>query len=168
MPLTMPTCSASASELALYLILRSEAFELACYLATRSHTFHKKSFFACLSVTSLCVVLVPLFVTNTLSYGAATRVCHDWTVTRKNVTRFDVDSQYYDPEWDMDDAADWHLLPVHLFNSISTAVSLFGFGIWLFFSPHERKHDPLSTAVNTAQDLDLARTETCICVFICL
>jgi hypothetical protein len=49
---------------------------------------------------------------------------------------FDVDSKYYDPEWDMDDAADWHLFPVHLFNSIATVMSLFGFWVWLFFSPH--------------------------------
>jgi hypothetical protein len=127
-PTTMPTCSASA-------------FELACYLIVRSETFYTKTFFACLYVTTLCVILLPLFVTNTASYGAADKVCHDWTVARANVTRFDVDSQLYDPEWDMDDFADWHLFPGHIFNSTSIGVSLFGFWVWLFFSPHSQKQD---------------------------
>jgi hypothetical protein len=63
-------------------------------------------------------------------------VCHDWTFARMNVTHFDVESEQYDPEWDMEDDATWQLFPAHLFNSISTVVSLFGFMVWLFFSPH--------------------------------
>jgi hypothetical protein len=63
-------------------------------------------------------------------------VCYGRAFAYRNVTRFDVDSQHHDPEWDMDDSVNWHLFPVHLFNSISTAMSLFGFWVWLFFSPH--------------------------------
>jgi hypothetical protein len=55
----MPTCSASAAELALYLTVRAEIFA-------------KKSFFTCQCVATLCVVLVPMFMTNTASYGAGT------------------------------------------------------------------------------------------------
>ena len=57
MPLTMPTCSASASERAVYLIVRGE-------------TFYKKTFFTCQCVITLSVILLPLFMTNTPSYGA--------------------------------------------------------------------------------------------------
>ena len=77
-----------------------------------------------------------MFVTKTPSYGAARKMCHDFTFEWRNVTYFDVDSPKYDPEWDMDDVAERDLFPVHLFNSISTVVSLFGFWVWLFFSPH--------------------------------
>ena len=70
------------------------------------------------------------------------------------MTRFDVDSQHHDPEWGMDDAADWHLFPLHLFNSISIVVSLFGFWVWLFFSPHNTSTEP-----DVAQDLDRTCTE---------
>jgi hypothetical protein len=133
MPLTMPDCSASA-------------FELVCYFTVRGVTFYRKvGLFACLSVVNLCVVLLPLFMTQTISYGAARKVCHDYTFMWINETKFDVDSRSYDPEWDMDDFATWDLFPIHLFNSISTVVSLFGFGVWLFFSPHK---------FNEARDLD--------------
>jgi hypothetical protein len=64
---------------------------------------------------------------------------------RTNVTKFDVDSPSYDPEWGMEDGAEYNLFPVHLFNSISTVVSLFGFMVWLFFSPH---------MADVARDLD--------------
>ena len=117
------TCSASASELAVFLIVRGE-------------TFYKKTFFTGQCVATLCVVLLPLFVTNTPSYGAARKVCHDWNFMHRNVTYFDVNSPEYNPEWGMDDNAPWDLFPVHLFNSISTVTSLFGFWVWLFFSPH--------------------------------
>jgi hypothetical protein len=36
----------------------------------------------------------------------------------------------------MDDDATRRLFPVHLFNSIATVMSLFGFWVWLFFSPY--------------------------------
>ena len=54
----------------------------------------------------------------------------------ENVTLFDVDSPKCDPEWDMGDFAETRLFPVCLFNSISAVMSLFGFWVWLFFSPH--------------------------------
>jgi hypothetical protein len=120
----MPNCSAPA-------------FELACYLTVRRKTFNSVAFFACQSVATVCVVLLPLFVTNTASCGAARVVCYDRTIVMANVTSFDVDSPHYDPEWDMKDFAPWNLFPAHLFNSIAAVVSLFGFWAWLFFSPHK-------------------------------
>jgi hypothetical protein len=123
MPVTMPTCSASA-------------FELAAYLTVRSEAFYKKSFFVCPSVATLCVVLLPLFITKTVSYGAARKACHDWSFEWKSVQYLDADNMDYNPEWEMEDYASWDLLPSHLFNSISTVVSLFSFWVWLFFSPY--------------------------------
>jgi hypothetical protein len=124
MPVTMPTCNLSA-------------FELACCLVVRSDTFYAKTLFTCQSVATLLVILLPLFVTNAASHGAASRGCYDRAFALRNVTRgFDVDSQHHDPEWDMDDDATFRLFPVHLFNSIATVMSLFGFWVWLFFSPH--------------------------------
>jgi hypothetical protein len=119
----MPTCNPSA-------------FELACCLVVRSEIFYAKTFFTCQSVATLLVILLPLFMTNTASHGAASKECYDRNFARLNVTMFDVDSQDYDPEFDMDDAANWRLFPAHLFNSMSTVMSLFGFWVWLFFSPH--------------------------------
>ena len=66
------------------------------------------------------------------------------------MTRFDIDSQHYDPEWDMGDSAGWHLFPIHLFNSVSAGMSLFGFWVWLFFSPHYNE---------VGRDLDRTRTK---------
>jgi hypothetical protein len=123
MTLTMPTCSASAFELAVYLIVRGE-------------TFCKKPFFACQCVATLLAFLLPLSITNTPSYGAARKVCHDRAFMMWNVTHFDVDSPRYDPEWEIEDIATRDLFLLHLFNSISTVVSLFGFWVWFFFSPH--------------------------------
>jgi hypothetical protein len=145
----MPTCSASASELALYIAVRGKAF-------------YKRTFFTCQCVTTLFVVLLPLFVTNTPSYGAAGKVCYDRNFMRLNVTNVNswdlsmrLNSWDYDPEWDMEDNASWGLLPMHLFNSISTVVSLFGFGVWLFFSPH---------MANVARDLDRTCTTPIACL----
>ena len=112
------------------------AAELACFLTTRSEAFHPQSFFAGIAAITLCVFLLPLLVTGTWSFGAASEECFDRNFARKNVTHWDVDSQHYDPEWDMDDAAVWHLFPVHAFNSTSMVVSLFGLWVCLFFSPH--------------------------------
>ena len=141
MPVTIPTCSLACS---------ASAFELAAYLTVRSKTFYKKTFFTCQSVATICIILIPLFVTNTTSYGAARKVCHDWTFMRWNVTKFDVDSPLYDPEWDMEDNATFVLFPSHLFNCISTLVSLFGFWVWLFSSPH---------VSDVARDLDRTCTK---------
>jgi len=119
MPVTVPTCNLPA-------------FEMACCLIVRSETFYPKTFLACQAVATVSVILLPLFVTNTASYGAAGKACYDRTFAWSNVTYFDVDSQWYDPEWDMDDNADRALLPIHIFNSISTVMSLFGFCGQLF------------------------------------
>ena len=112
------------------------AAELACLLTTRSEAFHPKAFITGIIAITLCVFLLPLFVTGTWSYGAASTECYDRAFARLNATYFDVEAQHYDPDWEMDDSASFHLFPVHLFNSTSMAVSLFGLCVWLFFSPH--------------------------------
>jgi hypothetical protein len=130
------------------------AFELTCHVTVRSETFHAKTFYAFLAATDLCVVLLPLFVTNSTSYGAAEKVCYDRSSSMFNVIFSDEDSPKYNPDWDMDDNAINHLFPQHMFNSLSTVVSLFGFGVWLFFSPHQS---------DVAKDLD--RTRKCSDLF---
>ena len=140
----MPTCSPAA-------------LELSCYLAVRSPAFHAKSLFGALVATALGIVLVlPLAITMTMSYGAASTTCSDRFAVVRMAWYGDVDSEYYDPDWDVDgvDNASNLLFPMHLFNSISTVVSLFGFWMWLFFSPHTS---------DVAQDLDRTCTEaTCV------
>jgi hypothetical protein len=127
----------------------SSAAELWCFLAVRKETFRAKAFYASLAATTLFSALLPLVVTGTASFGAAQKGCYVKTVVRLEAHFLGVDSPDYDPGWtvegNFDDNAGWHLFPVHSFNTISTVVSLFGFGVWLFFSPHNS---------DVAQDLD--------------
>jgi hypothetical protein len=134
----MPTCSGALP-----------ALELACHLIVRRRTFHARAFFAFLAATTVCIVLLPLFVTDTASYGAAQEVCFDRSFEKWNVIHLDVNHPRYRPDWDMDEDATYHLLPQYIFHSVSTIVSLFGFGVWLFFSPHQS---------DVAKDLDRTRT----------
>jgi hypothetical protein len=125
---SMPTC------------ISPSATERWCFLAVRKETFCAKTVYACLAAITLCVALLPVFVTGAASFGAAHEECYAKTVVRLKVKFLDVDSSEYDPTWteedNFDDMATSHMFPVHSFNSISTVVSLFGFGMWLFFSPH--------------------------------
>ena len=139
MPWTIPTCGAFP------------ALERTCHVVVRSETFYAKSFYASLAAGTLCVILLPLFVTGTASYGAAGKVCYDRSFSFFSAMYLDVDSPNYNPDWDMDASSTQNLFPQHFFNSLSTGVSLFGFGVWLFFSPHQS---------GVARDLD--RTRTCI------
>jgi hypothetical protein len=102
------------------------------------------------------LALLPLILTGTASFGAAREECHAKTVARLKAKFLDFDSpQTMRPQlerpWgienDFGDTAGRWLLPVYSFNSISTVVSLFGFGAWLFFSPHDS---------DVAKDLDRA------------
>jgi hypothetical protein len=131
----IPTCNAAA-------------LELSCYLAVRAKTFYARGFSILLAAITLCVVLLPLIVTGTMSYGAAREACYGRLVMWGNTTYTNTDSPLYDPDWDPDDWAPnaaYLLFPQHLFNSISAVVSLCGFFVWLFFSPHKSV---------VAQDLD--------------
>ena len=123
------------------------AAELACYRVLRSPAFHAKSFFTSLVAVTACVDLLPLLVTGTSSYGAASEVCFDRFSLVRTAWYGDPESPYYILDWDVntDDNATMHLFPMHLFNSIATVVSLFGFWVWLFFGPHKS---------DAAQDLD--------------
>ena len=144
---TLPACLVSA--------------ELACYATLRDPHFHAKIFFASLVAATLCVFLLPLVVTGTSSYGAASEVCRDRFSLVRIAMYEDANSPYYDQEWDVDTTyyATEHLLPVHLFHSISTAVSLFGFWVWLFFSPHK---------MEMSQNLDRTCTTSACTSKLCL
>jgi hypothetical protein len=113
--------------------------ELACYVTLRGPHFYAKTFFTSLVAATLFVDLLPLFMTGTPSYGAASKVCFERFSPLRIAWYADPESSYYEPEWDVDadDNAAMNLFPSHQFNSISTAISLFGFWVWLFFSPHK-------------------------------
>ena len=108
-----------------------------CHL--RGPYFYAKTFFTSLVAATLCVDLLPLFMTGTPSHGAARKACYDRFSPLRIAWHGDPESQHHIPDWDVntEDSAGYHLFPVHLFNSISTATSLFGFWVWLFFSPHK-------------------------------
>jgi hypothetical protein len=125
------------------------AIELGCFLAVRNETFRTKTFYACLAAITLFFALLPLALTGTASFGAAREECYVKTVVRLKGLYLDVDPNWSEKD-NFDDAVENHLFPAHSFNSMSTVVSLSGFGVWLFSSPHNRKH----TSVNMAQDLD--------------
>jgi hypothetical protein len=114
------------------------ACELACYFHLRSKHFYAKTFNGFLAATTACVVLLPLLLTGTTSFEAASGVCYERTFQQQKATFIidDVDSPQYRPDWSMDDTASWALFPAHLFNSIATIVSLSCFWVWFFFSPH--------------------------------
>jgi hypothetical protein len=109
-------------------------FELACVANFRQETSRSKSFFVGFAAATLCVALLPLFATGGASFDVAREECY-----ARTVVRFLGGSSQYDPDYEedkFDDDATRHLFPMHLFNSVSTGVSLFGLCVWLFFSPH--------------------------------
>jgi hypothetical protein len=70
------------------------------HLIAQGEAFYKKTFLACQHVATPCAALLPLFVTNTPSHGAAARkVYHDRAFALRSVAKFDVDHQDCDPEW---------------------------------------------------------------------
>ena len=136
--------------------LNPAAAELAWHVTFRGPTFYTKTFFTFLVAATICVDLLPLFMTGTSSYGAANKVCYDRFSLLRTAWYADPESQYYDSEWDVDakESATRYLFPVHLFNSISIGVSLFGFWVWLFFSPHKKS--------DAAQNLDRTCKLRCV------
>jgi hypothetical protein len=151
----MPNCST--------LLGVPAAVELASFLAARRETFRAKTFIACLSVVTLGIVLLPLIATASSSFGAARAACYDKTLTRLSGVYLDLESPYYDSDWDegrFSEYASRLLFPMHLFNSVSTLSSLFGFWLWLFFSPHNSGR----VDSNVAQDLDRTRMTSVVCV----
>jgi hypothetical protein len=120
--------------------------ELACYVTLCGPTFYSKTFFTSLVAATLWVGLLPLFVTGTSSYGAASKVCNERFTLLRITWYGDPESDFYIPDWDVDADesavnAAYNLFPIHLFNVISTMVSLFGFWVWLFFSPHKKSDE---------------------------
>ena len=131
-----------------------------CYSAFRSDRLYARTFaFASIGLY-LFALLLPLMMTTKSTFGEASDICWDRMIAM-NEKRGDID-------WDVILAADgrsvedevgtwenwFHLLPVHVFNSISLAVSLACFLIWLFLSPH-----------NSELGKELDKKCTLLCVF---
>ena len=75
----------------------------------------------------------PLFLTGETSFGRADDVCRE-RVIEKLTERYD-EGEYTEKKVEQYTASAFgYLLPGHVFNSISTVVSLLGFTTWLFQS----------------------------------
>jgi len=97
--------------------------ELAGFRTARGpHLWWKLFVFSLLSVSTF-MALLPLFVTQTWSFGAAEEQCEDWTLKRLK-------------EWDIDDYANDLLFPQHFNNVANLCVSVFCLLGWYFLSPH--------------------------------
>ena len=102
------------------------------YTALRSGRFYTKTFTTGLIVLCSAVVITPLVITMKFTFEDADRICEERT------RRLWKDWESPDGiDWDLEDWENqYQLLPVHVFNCISLAVSLVCFLVWLFFSPH--------------------------------
>ena len=117
--------------------------ERVVHTKTRDKEFYWKTFVGTLVSMNIFVALLPLFVTETWSFGAANDVCRSW-VEEWLMTVFMED----DPARDFDSAANRALFPAHSYNVASQFVSLFGLLVWFFISPHNN-----SNAAATGPDL---------------
>ena len=106
--------------------------ELAGFRKVRSEGFRWKFFTWSLLATSMCVSLLPLFVTQTWSFGAAEEQCEEWAVELYEIYANTTDFGY----GDIDDNADRQLFPVHTNNVASLWVSVACLLGWYFISPH--------------------------------
>jgi hypothetical protein len=110
----------------------------------RSERAFPKALVAALVVVFVLEIGFPLFLTGETSFGRADDVCRERHIAK--LMKREGEGEYTDIGSDLHYAyAGGHLLPTHVFNSISTVVSLLGFTTWLFHSPHTS---------NVAVDLD--------------
>jgi hypothetical protein len=88
----------------------------------------------------ILAICLPLLATLSTSFGEAKEVCYERNlakITESFENNRSPQSEYLGGEgWHFDDINNRHLFPLHLFNSLSSAVSLVSFLTWLFCSPH--------------------------------
>ena len=117
------------------------SFEDTCYSAFRSDRFYGKTFAYGMAFMYLFALVLPLMMTRKWAFGEAGNICWERTI-EMNSKRPDIDwdANLEDGRSVEDHIGGWenffHLLPLHIFNSISLAVSLTCFLVWLFLSPH--------------------------------
>jgi len=120
---------------------RLASFEDTCYFAFRSDRFYGRTFAYIMVFMYLFALVLPLVMTRKWAFGEAGDICWERTIEMNSKrSDFDWDATLKD-DWSVEDeVGTWenyfHLLPLHIFNSISLAVSLTCFLIWLFLSPH--------------------------------
>jgi hypothetical protein len=87
---------------------------------------------------TVLVVMLPLAVTGQLSFGDAEGVCYEWVNISWRLYLNDLQDPLQYPDWSiiMKSGASFVLFPQHMYNSIATCMSLFGFLVWLYYSPH--------------------------------
>jgi hypothetical protein len=114
------------------------------HLRMRSEHAYPKVLVAALIGVIVLEMCFPLFLTGETSFGGADDVCRERYIAI--LMKREDEGYYTDIERDLIHvSAGGHLLPGHVFNSISTVVSLLGFTTLLFHSPHTS---------NVAVDLD--------------
>jgi hypothetical protein len=103
--------------------------EKRCRSRARDKRAHPKTSVAVLALVTIGLSFLPLLVTGATSFGEAEDICHQRQYTKLKNT-------FGEEEWKFDDLANRHLFPRHLNNCIASAMSLLGFAVWIFFSPH--------------------------------
>ena len=132
--------------------------ELATFRKVRGNGFRWKLFTGLLLFTSVCISLLPLFSTQTWSFGAAEEKCEEWTVELfeiyANTTYRGVDRNL----GDISDNAVRQIFPQHSNNVASLWISVVCLLGWFFLNPHNSS--------TLAEDLDFScEISICVCSF---
>ena len=116
--------------------------ELATFRKVRGNGFRWKLFTGLLLFTSVCMSLLPLFSTQTWSFGAAEEKCEERAVELYEIYANTTDNGY----GDINDSAARQLFPTHSNNVTSLWISVVCLLGWYFLSPHN--------STTLAEDLD--------------
>ena len=102
---------------------------------TRHKDAHPKVTLLCLAVGFVVLLCLPLAVVWSASFEEAEVICKATLFAGVND---EIAAGNLTPEegQNMEGNATYDLQPQHYFNSLSAAVSVFCYSIWLFFSPH--------------------------------
>ena len=126
------------------LVVHARRLEKIWHSSMRGERAFPKTLVAALVAVAVLEICLPLFITGKTSFEGADDACREQEIA-KYAKRYR-EGGFTEKEGEQYTAnALGHLLPGHVFNSISTVVSLLGFTTWLFHSPHTS---------NVAVDLD--------------
>ena len=104
--------------------------------SVRSKNSHPKTQTTCLALVLTLVIVLPLIVTGTMSFGKAKGICYERCFVQLTKYVGDDTGDEKKSEFDHDNAGHHLLYLQHLMNSTATVASFCGYSIWLFASPH--------------------------------